>query len=134
VGPLCCYQLSAEFEALLRVGVDINAQDPWKRSALYWAARNGAWVEKLLQAGAKPDENALVQAALWGRVDSTEALLAAVAVDRQTFTREVLQIALRNARCVRSSGEQDRERLAQLLIERGAIDYPNICFAEPEEL
>lgn len=128
------YQLPAEFEALLRVGTDINARDPWQRSALYWAARNGAWVERLLQAGAKPDENALMQAAFWGRVDSTEALLAAVEVEGQSVSREILEMALRNARCVRSSGEQDRERLAQLLIERGAIDDPNICFAQPEGL
>ena len=118
------YQLPNELQALIRVGTDVNAHDPEGRSALYWA-REPEMVKLLLLAGAKPNGKALVEAAFWGRLDTIKLLFEATPDDGKALVAEVGDQALRNATNVRSSGEQDREQIVQMLLTRGAKPIPN---------
>lgn len=118
------YQLPNELQALIRVGTDVNAHDPKGLSALFWA-REPEMVKLLLQAGAKLDGKALVEAAFWGRLDTIKLLLEATPDDGKALVAEVSDQALRNATNVRSSGEQDREQIVQMLLMRGAKPIPN---------
>jgi hypothetical protein len=113
------YQLSAELQTLIEIGTNVNAQNPAGQSALYWA-REPEQVKPLLQAGAKPDEGSLLEAAFWGRLDTMKLLFAATPDDGKALVAAVGDQALRNATTVRASGEQDRRQIIQLLIARGA--------------
>ncbi|MEH2301153.1 MAG: ankyrin repeat domain-containing protein [Nostoc sp.] len=118
------YQLPNELQALVRVGTNVNTPDPQGRSALYWA-REPEMVRLLLQAGAKPDGKALVEAAFWGRLDTIKLLFEATPDDGKTLVAEVGDQALQNAANVRSSGEQNRQQIFQMLVARGAKPIPN---------
>jgi uncharacterized protein len=113
------YQLNAELQALIQRGTDVNARNPEGQSSLYWA-REPEQVKPLLQAGAKPDEGSLLEAAFWGRLDTMKLLFAATPDDGKALVAAVGDQALRNATSVRTSGEQDRRQIIQLLIARGA--------------
>jgi uncharacterized protein len=117
------YQLPDESRALIRVGTSANAHDPKGRSALYWA-REPDMVKLLLQAGAKPDGKALVEAAFWGRLDIIKLMFEATPDDGKALVAEVGDQALEVATSTRSSGEQDREKIAQMLLARGAKPIP----------
>ncbi|MBD3886289.1 ankyrin repeat domain-containing protein [Phormidium tenue FACHB-886] len=118
------YELPNEVRALMRVGANVNAHDPEGRSALYWA-REPEMVKLLLQAGAKPDGQALVEAAFWGRLDAIKLLIEATPDDGQALIAEVGDQALRATTNVHTSGEQDREQIVQMLLARGAKPIPN---------
>jgi hypothetical protein len=118
------YQLPNELRALIRVGTNVNAHDPKGRSALSWASEP-EMVKLLLQAGAKPDGKALLEAAFWGRLDTMKLLFEATPDDGKALVAEVGDQALRDATNVRSSGEQDREQIVQMLLFRGAKPIPN---------
>jgi uncharacterized protein len=113
------YELSAELQTLIEMGTDVNAQNPAGHSALYWA-REPEQVKPLLQAGAKPDEGSLLEAAFWGRLDTMKLLFAATPDNGKALVAAVGDQALQNATTVRASGEQDRRQIVQLLIARGA--------------
>jgi uncharacterized protein len=113
------YQLNAELKTLIEMGTDVNARNPAGQSALYWA-REPEQVKPLLQAGAKPDEGSLLEAAFWGRLDTMKLLFAATPDDGKALVAAVGDQALLNATGVRASGEQDRRQIIQLLIARGA--------------
>jgi uncharacterized protein len=113
------YELNAELQALIQMGTDVNARNPKGQSALYWA-REPEQVKPLLQAGAKPDEGSLLEAAFWGRLDTMKLLFAATPDDGKALVAAVGDQALQNATTVRASGEQDRRQIIQLLIARGA--------------
>lgn len=113
------YQLPNELRALIRVGTNANAYDPKGRSALYWA-REPDMVKLLLQAGAKPDGKVLVEAAFWGRLNTIKLLFEATPDDGKALVAEVGDQALEAATNVRSSGDQDREKIVQMLLARGA--------------
>ena len=61
------YQLPDELRSLIRVGTNADARDPEGRSALYWS-NDPEIAAMVLQAGAKPDGKALIEAASWGEV------------------------------------------------------------------
>jgi hypothetical protein len=113
------YQLPNESRALIRAGTSVNAQDPKGRSALYWASQPDM-VKLLLQAGAKPDGKALIEAAFWGRLDTIKLMFEATPDDGKTLVAEVGDQALEVATSTLASGEQDREKIAQMLLARGA--------------
>ncbi|MBN4006311.1 ankyrin repeat domain-containing protein [Nostoc sp. LPT] len=114
------YQLPNELQALVQVGTNVNAADPLGRSALFWTVQKPEMVRLLLQSGAKPDGNALVEAAFWGRLDTIKLLFEATPDDGKTLVAEVGDRALQNATNVRSSGQQDRQQIVQMLVARGA--------------
>ena len=118
------YQAPNELRALIQVGTNVNAHDPKGHSALYWA-REPDMVNLLLQAGAKPDGKALVEAAFWGRLDTIKLLFEATPDDGKALVAEVGDQALEAATHVRASGEQDREKIAQMLLARGAKPISN---------
>ncbi|MGV0027717.1 ankyrin repeat domain-containing protein [Phormidesmis priestleyi] len=111
--------LNLELQTLIQIGTDVNARDLKGQSALYWA-RDPEQVKPLLQAGAKPDGESLLQAAFWGRLDTMKLLFAATPDDGKALVAEVGDQALRDATGVRASGEQDRSQMIQLLVARGA--------------
>ena len=118
--------LTAELQALIQVGTDVNARDPGGDAALY-RAREPELVKPLLQAGAKPDGKALLEAAFWGRTDAVKLLLAATPDDGKALVAEVGEQALQAAKDTRASGEQDRGQIVQMLLARGAkpLSAPN---------
>ena len=107
-------------KALIRIGTDINAPDPLNRCPLYCAVMSSEMVELLLQAGAKPDGRTLVEAARQGRLDIIKLLFAATPDDGKALVAEVGDRALDYAIHIRYSGEQDRNQVVQMLLERGA--------------
>jgi uncharacterized protein len=113
------YGLNAELQTLIGMGTDVNARNPKGQSALYWA-REPEQVKPLLQAGAKPDEGSLLEAAFWGRLDTLKLLFAATPDDGKALVAAVGDQALQKAATVSASGEQDRRQIVQLLIARGA--------------
>jgi uncharacterized protein len=113
------YELNAELQALIQVGTDVNARNPNGQSALYWA-REPEQVKPLLQAGAKPDEGSLLEAAFWGRLDTMKLLFAATPDDGKALVAAVGDQAMQNATTVHASGEQDRRQIIEMLIARGA--------------
>ncbi|MBD2090190.1 hypothetical protein H6F67_10030 [Microcoleus sp. FACHB-1515] len=113
------YQMNWELQALIKLGTDVNARNPNGQSALYWA-RDPQQVKPLLQAGAIPDADSLLQAAFWGRVDTMKLLFAATGDDGEALVAQVGDQALEYATNVTASGEQDRTQIVQLLVARGA--------------
>jgi uncharacterized protein len=113
------YGLPNELEALIRVGTNINARDPKGHSALYWNTELEI-VKPLLQAGAKPDGESLFQAVLWGKTDTVKLLFKATSDDGKALVAEVGSQALQANTGVISSGEQNRDEIAQMLSDRGA--------------
>jgi hypothetical protein len=109
----------SELQALIQAGANVNVRNPNGQSALYWA-REPEQVKPMLQAGAQPDEESLLQAAFWGRLDTMKLLLAATPDDGKALVAKVGNQALKEATSTRASGEQDRSQIAQLLIDRGA--------------
>ena len=118
------YGLSTELRSLVQAGTDVNAHDPEGHSALYWA-REPELVKPLLQAGAKPDGKALLEAAFWGRTDTMKLLLEATPDNGKALVAEVGDQALQNAMATRVSGEQDRDQIVQMLLARGAKPITN---------
>jgi uncharacterized protein len=113
------YGLIPELQALIQAGTSVNARNPNGQSALRWA-RDPEQVRPLLQAGIQPDEESLLEAAFWGRLDTMKLLLAATPDDGKALVAKVGGQALHEATSTRASGEQDRSQIVQLLIERGA--------------
>lgn len=113
-------QMINKMKALIRIGTDINAPDPLNRCPLYCAVMSSEMVELLLQAGAKPDGRTLVEAARQGRLDIIKLLFAATPDDGKALVAEVGDRALDYAIHIRYSGEQDRNQVVQMLLERGA--------------
>ncbi|MBA3923646.1 MAG: hypothetical protein H0X31_18915 [Nostocaceae cyanobacterium] len=118
------YGLNTELKTLIQIGTDVNVHNPKGQSALYWA-RDPEQVKPLLQAGAKPDGESLLQAAFWGRLDTMKLLFAATPDDGKALVAEVGDRALQDATHVVASGEQDRSQIIQLLIARGAKPISN---------
>ncbi|BAU13269.1 hypothetical protein LEP3755_38080 [Leptolyngbya sp. NIES-3755] len=113
------YGLIPELQALIQVGTEVNVRNPKGQSALYWA-REPKQVKILLQAGAKPDGESLVEAAFWGRLDTMKLLIAATSDDGKALIAEVGDQALDATTGVITSGEQDRTQIIKLLVDRGA--------------
>ena len=118
------YELSTELRSLIQVRTNVNVRDPKGHSALYWA-REPEIVKLLLQAGAKPDAGALVEAAFWGRTDTMKLLFEATPDDGKALVAEVGDEALHDATSVCASGEQDRDQIVQMLVARGAKPKAN---------
>lgn len=118
------YDMTNELRSLIRVGTNVNAHDPEGRSALYWSDEPET-VTTLLQAGAKPDGEALVEAALWGRADIIKLWLEATPDDGKALVAEAGDQALEaNNVFTGPNGEQDdgqaRQQIVQMLLARGA--------------
>jgi uncharacterized protein len=113
------YGLPNELNALIRVGTNVNARDPEGCSALYWNTEL-VIVKSLLQAGAKPDGESLLQAVVWGRTDTVKLFFEATSDDGKALVAEVGSRALQANTGIISSGEQNRGEIAQMLIDRGA--------------
>lgn len=118
------YQMPNELRSLIRVGTDANARDPEGRSALYWS-NDPEMVTTLLQAGAKPDSKALIEAALWGKSDIIKLWFEATPDDGKALVAEAGDQALEaNNVFTGPNGEQDdgqaRKQIVQMLLARGA--------------
>jgi uncharacterized protein len=113
------YDLPNELRALIRVGTNVNAHDPEGLSALYWS-REPDIVKLLLQAGAKPDGKALVEAAFWGSLDTIKLLFEATPDDGKALVAEVGDQALEANKTHTSASPEDRAQIAQMLTARGA--------------
>ena len=113
------YHLPNELRALIRVGTNVNAHDPKGLSALYWS-REPDIVKLLLQAGAKPDGKALVEAAFWGSLDTIKLLFEATPDDGKALVAEVGDQALEANKTHTSASAEDRAQIAQMLTARGA--------------
>ncbi|MBO1058964.1 MAG: hypothetical protein HEQ27_21645 [Dolichospermum sp. JUN01] len=112
-----------ELKALIHVGTNVNVRDPEGRSALYWAGCSGGEPEKiklLLQAGAKPDGMALVNAASWGRLDAIKLMFEATPDDGKALVTEVGNQALEANKTNTNASAEDRAQIARMLIARGA--------------
>lgn len=112
-----------QLKALIYVGTNVNVRDPQGRSALYWAGRTGGEPERiklLLQAGAKPDGRALVNAAFWGSLDGIKLMFEATPDDGKALVTEVGNQALEANKTHTSASASDRAQIAQMLIARGA--------------
>ncbi len=118
------YGLNTELKTLIQIGTNVNIHNPKGQSALYWA-RDPEQVKPLLQAGAKPDGESLLQAAFWARLDTMKLLFAATPDDGKALVAEVGDQALQYTTHVVASGEQDRSQIIQLLIARGAKPISN---------
>ncbi|WP_373546743.1 ankyrin repeat domain-containing protein [Chamaesiphon sp.] len=114
------YRLPNELQALIRVGTNINVRDPKGYSVLFRATRAPDLVKLVLQAGVKPDAEALVEAAFWGNSDTFKLLFEATPDDGKALVAAVGDRALFTAIHSRESGEQGREQIVQMLQARGA--------------
>ena len=118
------YQLPDELRSLIRAGTNADARDLEGRSALYWS-NDPEMATMLLQAGAKPDGKALIEAASWGRSDMVKLLLEATPDDGKALVAEAGSQALEaNNVFTGPDGEQDRpqdrKQIVQMLSVRGA--------------
>ena len=115
------YSMTNELRSLIRVGTDADARDPEGRSALYWSSGDLETANMLLQAGTKPDGEALVEAAFWGRADMIELLFAATSDDGKAMVAEVGDRALdANSVSTGPADEPGRQQIVQMLLARGA--------------
>lgn len=114
------YQLPNELRSLIRVGTNADARDPEGRSALYWS-NDPEIAAMLLQAGAKPDGKALIEAAFWGWADMVKLLLEATPDDGKALVAEFGDQAVEaNNTSAGSDAEPYRRQIVQMLLERGA--------------
>lgn len=112
-----------ELKALIHLGTNVNVRDPEGRSALYWAGWALGKPEKiklLLQAGAKPDGRALVNAASWGNLDAIKLMFEATPDDGKALVTEVGNQALEANKTHTNASAEDRAQITRMLIVRGA--------------
>ncbi|MHC5675044.1 ankyrin repeat domain-containing protein [Nostoc sp.] len=109
-----------ELKALIHVGTNVNVRDPEGRSALYWAGGEPEKIKLLLQAGAKPDGRALVNAAFWGNLDAIKLMFEATPDDGKALVTEVGNQALMANKTYTNASAEDRAQIARMLIARGA--------------
>lgn len=113
------YGLNRELQTLIQIGTNVNARDLRGHSALYWATYSEQ-VKLLLQAGVKPSEESLIEAAVWGKLDKMKLLFAATPDDGKALVAEVGDEALWYTTGVSDNRGQERSQMRQLLVARGA--------------
>ena len=111
------YGLSDELKALIKVGTKTNVYDPMGHSALYWT-HEPEIARILIQAGAKGDTKALVNAAQWGRLDVVKGMFKASNDDGKVLVSGITDQDLEFIKTVHNGGDNNREEIVKMLLVR----------------